>query len=177
MTEQARLAPTPDWDELRHYNEQIAEQSKDVPYLPPACAIAVNAWDSGTPDIDSEAEFDTTGYLAERTEATMPWRRTIFLSMFSLIHLNTEGVAHVFELNLTPNNERLLTYTVYTKLLRYGVSRASETETFELMKQKEAADRIGHFRKAVKASLSHPDEYEVVREQLERGASGGYTRI
>jgi hypothetical protein len=147
MTEQARLAPTPDWDELRHYNEQIAEQSKDVPYL------------------------------AERTEATMPWRRTIFLSMFSLIHLNTEGVAHVFELNLIPNNERLLTYTVYTKLLRYGVSRANGTETFELIRQKEAAERIGHFRKAVKASLPHPDEYQVVREQLERGASGGYTRI
>ncbi|MGH7240731.1 MAG: hypothetical protein ACREGB_00355 [Candidatus Saccharimonadales bacterium] len=164
--------PTADyWQEVRELDDQIYQREKRLTPVIYPWTHAVDAWASDS------LEYDTTGYRAEQGLSFRDnHRKHIALTLFTLMNVGREkqSLARLYELDLTPGREDLIVFPVYGRLTGFGIAGATRYERFVLGRQRTHAQSLGG--KRADFTAANEADYELVREQLARGASGCYPR-
>lgn len=154
------------WDQLRSYEEVVFERNKQLtPQIFPEHQAA-EVWSSG---LCQPIGPDTIAYSASKK--LLKEYRSTRLALFSFSDISSEGIARLFEVYLRPESEKILSFPVWTKLTHRGLA---EGRHLDISRQRFAAARIA--RKVPGVLLPNHDDYNMVHEQLQRGATGAYTR-
>lgn len=149
------------WDELRSIEQEIFERSKELtPQMYPEYKAA-EVWSSGMVD---PIGADSIAYNA--TQRIVRQYRRVRLAMFNFDDAGDEGQARVYEIRLKPNREKMISYPVFAPLCKQGPKGISQ--------QRFAAGRLAQGVPA--AMMPNGRDYSFVYQQLERGASGVFTR-
>lgn len=149
------------WDELRSLEQEVFERTKELtPQMYPEYE-ATEVWSSGMVE---PIGADSIAYNA--TQRIMRQYRTVRLSVFNFDDAENEGPARIYEIQLKPKREKLISYPVFAPLSKQGPKG--------IVRQRFAAGRLAQGVPA--AMMPNGSDYSFVYQQLERGASGVYTR-
>lgn len=165
MSEQLTSSPEY-WNRLRAaeivlYDRNQATTSRSHPELD-----SVEVWSTGLFDPHG---MDTMAYRA--VNHLVFNRRISRLVMFDFMKINTVTDAKVFELDLKRGKESITVIPVYLRVSSTGMHYKTASW---FKKQREAAIQLG--KKVPGAIMANQADYELVDEQLARGASGAYLR-
>lgn len=162
-------APKGYWDELRTNEDIIFHRNAELTSVLYPDSESTEKWAPDSVELTGydDAIFDTLAYDARRCDLFLVRMRKVRLTLFADDEVDEDrGLARVYELNLRPGKEKLAVYPFITRLGQLGVlSMTSE----RIKDQRSAIDKLG---------ISRPNaaDYAFVRQELERGASGAYTR-
>lgn len=149
------------WDELREYEHQLfQDRQAGDPLLHPGIT-AVDVWSTG--DVEPIG-VDSMAYNAIRRLVSP--RRDISLVSFSFGDVSERTTMNVYQLSLRPGKETLRAFPVYGLVTQRGLA---DLKSESVRAQASVLARFGVDRPNFR-------DFHYVRDQLQRGASGVYSR-
>jgi hypothetical protein len=163
-------APAEYFDTLREYDASLYGHIREQYPNDPAYTVMMTSWASNHLERqygDDDVYFDTTVYSAVHLPPLFyvgVTKRTMMLAMYCGLQGSEQGLARIYELNLTPGREKLYAYPAYVKI---GKSLLNLEQKKTVRPAKRAARRL-------RAFAPNDNDLEIIEEQLRIGATGAY---